>query len=1429
MSKNKFALPVFFSILGFVLIFSMFLGSGLSISNFSTLTERDSLKQKFEFFNAIWPQERISILYDKPLYEPGETIWFSILLANGSGLKKTGMSEIAYLEIINPKGSVEKKFSLIAKGGKANGDFLIPEDANGGIYKLKAYTRWMQQTGNEVVREIQVQEVVLPNLKLLLDLDRKAYKAGDLVSANFSAENLDNTPLANKNFQFLVFADGKNLLSQNGQTDPNGKKTFTFLLPKTSAGAKPVLNVQIENGDQSESISKSIPLAESELLVYFFPEGGDFVKGISSKIAFKVLKVDSTSADAEGWLMDKKGQKIQYIKTKHEGMGFFELTAKAGEQYHIDWTSPIVFTSTLPEALEKGYTISVAPAGNELIIKTNAPSIEPILLVAQMRGKWLWDKAVRGFSGQSTTKVSVKNWPAGVVRFTLFDARKLPRCERSVFVNAEKRLQVRITTDKEKYQTREKVNVNVRVSDDKGIPVPGLLNLSVVNDALLSYTADKQGNIFSSLLLEQELKTKLENPGFYFSDNLNAKNYLDLVMLTYGWSGIEWKKILEETVEKPAQGPERAIIAGSVLNTNDNKPLKGGKLEIGSIVIYTDSNGKFRFPFIDLSKPATIKISKGNEKVDIQTVTQYGSEIVLYYNPYPPVFMNRMQMADAEMAPMAAMAGGMDDKKVGVDKRAKMKGLPPNAKAAIAVADEEPPQKALKKGAQGAPAPNMRRAFPILPPPLQEQVSPYYMARKFPNLPPAKSAMRTDFKTTLFWTGLVDLDANGRGNYSFFTADDITSYRIIAQAAGPDVLFGVGEKLFYTELPFSISSKIPVELTIGDKITFPVTVINKTDKVLTLNLSASLGKAFKLEKNISGSVTLQPSEKKEIPLEAIALEKTDSSKLSLTAAVGEEKDVWEKVIRIVPRGYPVNVSFSGKEMNNAYIADIKNMIPGSLVAQAMAFPDVTSDLLTGVESILSEPFGCFEQTSMTSYPNVLVLNYLREAKISNPALVSTAETLLEKGYKRLTSFETKQKGYEWFGGTPAHEALTAYGLLQFKEIQKVSGYVDQSMVDRTANWLLSRRDGKGGFLKSAQALDNFGRANDDITNAYIVYSLAEAGFQQLELEVKKTTEIALQKKDPYLLALAANTLWLLKQNEKAKEVTAVLIQTQAENGSWTGLTHSITYSQGEALSVETTGFAILALLRSDQPNKLKIDKGVEFLIKQRSGSGGFGNSQATIVALKALTAYVVFSKRASEDGAFTLTVNGKEAAKADWKAGTQNTIIAKGWESEIKEGQNKLEFGYSVLKEPLPFTISLDYFTSIPKSDPACKIKIETKLSMPKVKLGEVLQMLVKLTNTSTEGQPMTMAAVNIPGGCVVSPIQLRDLQQGKQVDFYEIKGNRIFLYYRQMAPSEVKNITLTMNPILKGRFEASASSAYLYYTAERKDWAKGVEILIDN
>ena len=84
--------------------------------------------------------------------------------------------------------------------------------------------------------------------------------------------------------------------------------------------------------------------------------------------------------------------------------------------------------------------------------------------------------------------------------------------------------------------------------------------------------------------------------------------------------------------------------------------------------------------------------------------------------------------------------------------------------------------------------------------------------------------------------------------------------------------------------------------------------------------------------------------------------------------------------------------------------------------------------MDGIEGMIRQPYGCFEQTSSATYPNIVVLKYLKETDKNNPEIESRALNLLKKDIKRLISFETKKGGFEWFGNTPPHETLTAYGI-----------------------------------------------------------------------------------------------------------------------------------------------------------------------------------------------------------------------------------------------------------------------------------------------------------------------------------------------------------------------------------------------------------------
>jgi hypothetical protein len=123
---------------------------------------------------------------------------------------------------------------------------------------------------------------------------------------------------------------------------------------------------------------------------------------------------------------------------------------------------------------------------------------------------------------------------------------------------------------------------------------------------------------------------------------------------------------------------------------------------------------------------------------------------------------------------------------------------------------------------------------------------------------------------------------------------------------------------------------------------------------------------------------------------------------------------------------------------------------------------------------------------------------------------------------------------------------------------------------------------------------------------------------------------------------------------------------------------------------------------------------------------------------------------------------------------------------------------------------------------------MKLRLSSYKTLLGKPVQLELELKNSSQEGKPMSMACLSIPAGCSVSPLQFRELMESKKIDFYETRGNMIYLYFRQMAPGELKKISISLSPVLKGRFVSAASSAYLYYTAEKKFWTPGLALEIE-
>jgi hypothetical protein len=111
--------------------------------------------------------------------------------------------------------------------------------------------------------------------------------------------------------------------------------------------------------------------------------------------------------------------------------------------------------------------------------------------------------------------------------------------------------------------------------------------------------------------------------------------------------------------------------------------------------------------------------------------------------------------------------------------------------------------------------------------------------------------------------------------------------------------------------------------------------------------------------------------------------------------------------------------------------------------------------------------------------------------------------------------------------------------------------------------------------------------------------------------------------------------------------------------------------------------------------------------------------------------------------------------------------------------------------------------------------------------MGETNRLTTTITNKTKDGQPMTLAIIGLPAGLSAQPWQLKELIENKNIDFYEIIGNNVVFYYRQMRPEEVRVINLDLKADIPGNYESPASTAYLYYTNELKSWVGGNKVEI--
>lgn len=1321
---------------------------------------------------------RFYIQVDKPLYKPGETIWFKTWDLKARSLTGSDIGQTT-VELVSPKGSTVLKKRLHAAGGSATNDFELPAEVQGGEYTLRA----IAGDGQQAERAIIVAAYEAPRMKKKLEFVKKAYGAGDQVSATIEVKRPTGEALGAKALTAVITVDGVELPRVKTVTNNDGGALVKFDLPAAIETGDGLLTILVEDGGITESISKAIPIVQKKLSLAFFPEGGKMVAGLPTRLYFEAKTLLGKPADLDGRLVDDLGNAVAAFSTYKNGLGRIEFTPATGRSYKAEISRPSSVTEkyALPLAEEKGCVLRSYDDfdGQEKALRVGVLCSEKqkVVVAATVRENVLDVGSIMAASDTPAViylnaKDAALQRAAGVARVTVFDQNLNPLAERLVFRNRRARLDVKVEQDKKTYAPRGQVALAITTRDASGNAVPAELALSVVDDTVISFADDKSTHVLSRLLLEPELPGKIEEPNFY-TDLTEAKSAraLDLLMGARGYRRFDWVPVLR---------PPQTIAAAAT--------------------------GAFGGMFKEKREMAM---------------------------PPAPIVMPAPPPAPAAMKPQAVASPPRAELKMDAPRRE------PVAQDRLARADAVPEMAIAADARQpGRAAGNViavdkdfaRAAAKMAAPMQQEQAWAPVRVFPVPAFNPHYAGPRDDYRETVFWAPSIKTDSRGKGSVKFVLSDAVTSFRVFSEGVGGGAA-GRDETVFKSSLPFSLSAKLPLEISAGDQPLIPVTLTNDSEQTLDVALDASFGALLKASADAGKGGALAAGQRSSlfIPLEVTG--SRGQSQVRLTASAGGLKDDIVRSIPVVAPGFPQLFEKSGQIKGQVtHELDLEKASKGSVQATVKIYTSPLSSMMSGLEGMLREPNGCFEQTSSTNYPNVMIMQYMKQHDVADPALLERTNKLLDNGYKKLAGFEAPKKGYEWFGGDPGHEALTAYGLLEFADMKDVYGAVDGAMLARTGAWLKSRRDGEGGYRRDAKALDSFGRAAPEVTDAYITWALVSAGETGLDKEIAQSMKLAETTQDAYQLALATGTLLTgsagsTAQSKAGRAAAIKLANMQAASGAWTNADHSITRSGGTNLQIETTSLAVLALLKADG-NLEAARKGIAWLQNNRSGFGQWGATQATVLALKAMIAFDEATRVAPTAGAVTLLVDGVVVAEQSYEAGRREPLVFADFDSKLGAGKHSITLK-SKNGDALPYSIAVEYRTTEPASSGATVVQLSATLAKTALKMGETVRLDAVISNKTQNGQPMTLARLGLPGGLTFQNWQLKELREKGQIAFFETRAREVILYFRDLKPGEVKKLAIDLVATVPGSYTGPASSAYLYYNDSDKSWAAPLAIKI--
>ncbi len=1408
---------------------------------------------------------------DKPVYQPGQTMHLRVLGLDTATRAALASTPVTF-EIEDARGNkVYKQKSVLTPFGIGATDFVLADEVNRGTFTLRAVTPVAQ-----VEKKVRVERYVLPKFKVGVKTEKAYYLPGETVKGTISARYFFGKPVAGGQITLninTVDIGVSQLKEITGKTDAEGNYRFTYRLPQSLIGqafegGKATVGFEVTLKDTAEHTQEghtAVPVVKSPVQLTIVSENRSLVPGVANR-----FYVAAASPDGQplknlplGVTPQSDGRKYEGFQVKTDGFGIAVAEVLAPPK-GTNLTLQISARDGDGRTATAAQTIAASYLDEGIILRPDRPIARvgekiTFAAISTVKGGTLYLDILKNHQTILTQAVGVQNGTAKLTvpatpdmvgtlevhAYKILPNEEIIRDVRTVIVSPADDLKISVMADKGEYKPGGEAVLRFAVTDAKKNPVLAALSLAVVDESVFALSELQPGLERIYFLLEKELmEPKYEIHGLRPAGLIEGE-----------YTGVKPGSERDGERQRAASmllakaEPKREAefyhntytLRYATLLEKLREPMIGHHRKIQDAVNrfaaanktpLTQKEGLAHLVKTGFLKPADL-LDPWRRPYRVQLFGQtafnayfalwtsgpdgkFSTSDDLYVNSYQLTLVSgygtridSLQDGGRQRGRgFAGGEGGFGDR-VFLERRGDLAGPMGPAGA---------PLMAFKAG-RIENAPETEAAFDLSAASSGGGAEPVRVREYFPE--------------TLFWNPSIITDEKGGAILHLPIADSITTWRVSASANSQAGQLGSAESGLKVFQDFFADIDLPVSLTQNDRLELPIAVYNYLPEGQTVTLTLQNEPWFALEGDPVKTVKLNAGQVSVVHF-PITVKAIGSHALTITARGTKLSDAVKRTIEVLPDGKEyrptINDRLEGSTDSNPTGERTLHLSPDAIQEASTIFvklyPGAFSQVVEGLDNILRMPNGCFEQTSSTTYPNVLVLDYLKAIKKINPELQMKAEGYINIGYQRLVTFEVKDGGgFSWFGDNPAHQILTAYGLLEFTDMAKVHE-VDPNLILRTQNWLAGKMR-PGGFWEEKNPGIAEGIINRQTgalrTTAYILWALAESGYkgEQVAAGVNYVKAHYGEAKDPYTLAVLLNLFAAL---EPAAEFTAQvandLIGLAKDNGktaAWESDTKTFTGAEQAGADLETTGLAAYGLVKWGR-NTGFLNKVLTHLVASKDSFGTWQSTQGTVWAMKAL---LTASKGGAGSGRGTVTVmaNGQRAASFEITPDNNDVMRQIDLKEWVQPGDNKISLHYAG-EGSLQYQLVGRYYlpwSQVPAGTPDLQ-PLALKVDYDKTRLAQddTAEVTVTVKNRTNKIAEMPLIDVGVPPGFEVIPDALAAAVENKRLSKFTVAARQVILYLKELAPGQELRFSWTVRAKFPIRAQSPLSKAYPYYNPEK-------------